>query len=278
MNEKMAIVILNYKSYKETLEEAYLCNALFGVAYEDVIVVDNASPNDSAEMLSNASKNQGFVFLKSDRNSGYAAGNNIGLRYAFEHGYKYAWILNNDIIIEDKDIIEKLIAVFRSNKTIAVVNPDIYAPDGHMYNRDAKRPTFFDLTIGMYSYKKIGRDVDDLGGYAYIYRPQGCCMMVDLEKMNEIDYMDEHTFLYCEEPILAERLLKKGYRCACCLTASIIHNHSVTVKSTFDKKRIRKMNNTSLSYCLRQYRNFNKVQVKVCCLFNSLKFIALEGI
>ena len=34
-------------------------------------------------------------------------------------------------------------------------------------------------------------------------------MMVDLDKMNEVDYFDEKTFLYCEEPILAERLLKK---------------------------------------------------------------------
>lgn len=277
MSDKLAIVILNYKSYQETLNEAKLCNDLLGVAYEDVIIIDNASPNDSAEVLSKASKEQGFIFIKSDENSGYAAGNNIGLRCAFEHGYRYAWILNNDIIIKDKAIIEKLISVFHSDNTVAVVNPDIYAPDGHMYNRDSKRPNFFDLTLGMYKYKKAGREVNDIGGYAYVYRPQGCCMMVDLKKISEIGYMDEHTFLYVEEPILAERLLKKEYRCACCLTTSIIHNHSVTVKSTFDKKRIRKMNNESNEYYLCTYRGFNKLQIKICCWFNSLKMIALEG-
>lgn len=277
MNDKLAIVILNYKSYEETLEEVKLCKELLGVACEDVIIIDNASPNDSAKVLRKASREQGLVFIKSEKNSGYAAGNNIGLRYAFEHGYRYAWILNNDIIIEDKAIIEKLIDVFHADNTVAVVNPDIYAPDGHMYNRDSKRPSFFDLTLGMYKYKKIGRNVEDLGGYAYVYRPQGCCMMVDLQKLDEVEYMDEHTFLYCEEPILAERLLRKGYRCACCLTASIIHNHSVTVKSTFDKKKIRKMNNGSNEYYLCAYRGFNRLQAKICCAFNSLKMIALEG-
>lgn len=102
-------------------------------------------------------------------------------------------------------------------------------------------------------------------------------MMVNLKKMNEIDFMDEHTFLYIEEPILAERLLKRNYRCACCLTTSIIHNHSVTVRNSFDKKQIRKMINKSFTYYLSEYRNFNKLQIKICCCFNSLKMIALEG-
>lgn len=277
MNNELAIVILNYKSFRETLDEVMLCNRLLGVPFGNIIAVDNASPNESAEVLDRTAKELGFVFIQSEKNSGYAAGNNIGLRYAYDHDYKYAWILNNDIIIEDKDIIEKLISVFKADCNVAVVNPDIYAPDCHMYNRDAKRPTFFDYTLGIMNYSKVGRIVEDRGGYAYIYRPQGCCMMVDLEKTNEVDFMDEHTFLYVEEPILAERLLEKGYRCACNLESSIIHNHSVTVKSSFDKKKIRKMNNESFSYYLRKYREFNKMQIKICCAFNSLKMIVLEG-
>lgn len=48
-----------------------------------------------------------YTIVKSDENCGYAAGNNIGLRYAYDNQYKYAWILNNDIIIEDSNLIEK---------------------------------------------------------------------------------------------------------------------------------------------------------------------------
>ena len=35
-------------------------------------------------------------------------------------------------------------------------------------------------------YRKVGRRIKDLGGYGYVYRPQGCSMMVDLEKLDEI--------------------------------------------------------------------------------------------
>ena len=272
---QVAVIILNYKSWEETIKEADLCNEYLGVKFEDIVIVDNASPNESAEMLKKENRNRNYVLIESDKNAGYAVGNNIGMRYAYEQGYKYAWILNNDIIIEDKDIIDKLIKIFEKDKNIAVVNPDVYAPNGHMFNRDAKRPTFFDYTVGLMKYKKDGRKVKDRGGYAYIYRTQGCCMMVDLKKMREIDYMDEYTFLYIEEPILAERLLRKGYRCACCLTAKIIHNHSTTVKSVFDKNKIRKMMNESFCYYLKEYRKFNWVKINICSFFNYIKWMIL---
>ena len=276
MNDfKTAIVILNYKSWSDTLKEIEACVKLLKFDCQDIIVIDNCSPNDSCEKLKNASIEQNFVFIAAEKNLGYAAGNNIGLRYAHDKGYKYAWILNNDIIIDDAQIITKMVDVFAKDSSVAVVNPDIYAPDGYMFNRDAKRPTFFDYTIGAWKYKKNGREIQDLGGYAYIYRPQGCCMMVDLEKLDEVNYMDEHTFLYVEEPILAERLLKHNYRCACCLNAKIIHNHSTTVKSALAKNKIRKINNESFEYYLKEYRKFNTIQIKLCCLFNYIKWVFL---
>lgn len=274
--KKVAIIILNYKTWEDTLYELNLCHEKLKIDYENMVVVDNCSPNKSANFLRKEASKLGFIFIESDSNKGYAAGNNVGLRYAYEHGYKWAWILNNDIIIEDKSIVEKIIRVFEKDNLVAVVNPDIYAPDGHMFNRDAIRLSFFDYTIGMLNYRKKGRKIQDRGGYSYIYRPQGCCMMVDLKKMHEINYMDENTFLYGEEPILAERLLQKDYKCACCIDTSIIHNHSKTVKGTFDKNKIQKMNNASFSYYLKEYRKFNPIQIVICCLFNRLKLFLLK--
>lgn len=274
--DRVAVIILNYNTWKDTLKEIELVNSICGVSFNDVIVVDNASPNDSAKMLEKASDDKGFIFIKSLENKGYAAGNNIGMRYAYKNGYKFAWILNNDIIIEDNWIVKKFLEIFTIDASVAVINSDVYAPGGYMFNRDAKRPTFFDYTIGMNQYRRSGRQIIDRGGYAYIYRPQGCCMMVDLEKMNAIDYMDEHTFLYIEEPILAERLLKKGYFCACCLTTDIIHNHSKTVKTVFDKRKIRKIQNESFRYYLKEYRKYSDLKIRICLAFNSLKMKLLE--
>lgn len=271
--KKVAVIILNYKSWEETLKEISICKDVLKIRSGDIIVIDNASPNESAVQLKKEGEKAGFIFLQSKENKGYAAGNNIGMRYAYKNKYSYAMIINNDILFDDEKLIEKMIGVFLKDNTIAVVNTDVFSPDGHMFNRDAKKPSFIDYTFGAFAYKNKGRIIDDLGGYAYIYRPQGCCMMVDLEKLNAINYMDEHTFLYLEEPILAERLSKNGYKCALCTTAKIIHNHSKTVNSVLDKKKRCKVVNASFRYYLKEYRHFNTVAVNLCIAFNYIKML-----
>lgn len=272
---EVAVVILNYKSWRDTLNEIDMCHKEIGIDYENIIVVDNASPNESKEELEKNSQ-LGYRFIYSTENNGYASGNNIGLKYAFNNGYKYALILNNDILFNDKEFLKKLLEVVDKDNKLAVVNPDVYSPSGYLFNRDAKRPNLFDYTVGMYLYKKRGRKIQDIDKYGYVYRPQGCCMLVDLNKLNQVDYMDDSTFLYYEEVILAERLLNKGFRCACCTDTSIIHNHSTTVKSSFELNEIIKIKNKSFSYYLKEYRHYSNLKIKMCCAFNFLKEKCLD--
>lgn len=274
--DKIAIIILNYNSWEDTIQEIDICHDFLKFDYENIIVVDNASTNNSVEMLKKEAECRKFIFINANENRGYAAGNNIGMRYAYKHKYRYGLILNNDIVIRDENMIKKMLRIFSKDPSVAVVSPDIYAPNGYMYNRDSVRPSFFDYTLGIFLYKNKGRKVNNIGGYAYVYRPQGCCMMVDLEKMTCIDYMDEHTFLYLEEPILAERLMNKGYHCACAINTQVIHNHSVTVKSALSKKKRRKIVQDSFRYYLEQYRGFNLLKIKICLAVNNLKMIVME--
>ena len=269
----ISVMILNYNSWEDTLKEVEQVHKILSVEYKDIVIVDNMSTDDSYNRL--YSKNMGFTLIKSCENGGYAKGNNIGLRYSFNKGYNYSLIINNDIIISDKDMINKLQDIFNKDELVATVNPDIYSPDGHLYNRDAKRPSFFDLTIGMYYYRKIGRKIDLIDNYCYIYRPQGCCMMVDLIKMNKVDYFDEHTFLYNEENILAERLLRNGYKCSCCIDTKVIHNHSKVVTKYLNKNKIISINQKSFKYYLKKYRKFNSFIVEICLLFNYIKLSIL---
>ena len=268
--EHVAVIILNYKSWRDTLKEAQMVHDLYHLQWNQIIIVDNASPNESEEMLKKKPIGN-YFFIETGENKGYAAGNNAGLKYAYANGYKYGWILNNDIEMADPSLLSEIISVFTKDPLVAVVNPDIYSPDGHLFNRDANKANFYDMTIGMINYKKKGRELVDLGGYGYIYRPQGCCMIVDLQKMNDVDYMDEHTFLYCEEAILAERLLKKEWRCACALTTKVIHNHSKTVKSSLGKWKVIRTQNKSFNYYLKEYRGFSLLERSICTLFYSVK-------
>lgn len=276
--DKIAIIILNYNTWEETLKEVKNIKNVFNGLKCELIVVDNCSSNDSYEKLKKSNNNR-YTLLVSSDNGGYARGNNIGIRYATKKGYKYSLIINNDIVINDKSMVNKLISVFEKASDIAVVSPDIYSPDGYLYNRDAIRLNFLYFTIGALVYKKIGRSEKKANqGWMYVYRPQGCCMLVDNTKIEKVNYFDEHTFLYCEEIILAERLLQYKYKCACCVDTSVVHNHSYTTKSYLSKKKYVETNLMSFDYYLKQYRNYSILKRKICKIFMVIKIILTKQI
>lgn len=278
--KNIAIIILNYNTWELTIQLIKNIREIDSIStISDIVVVDNASTNNSKNELGKLSSYYNYKLIENDHNDGYAAGNNIGLRYAYSKGYQYAFVVNNDIIFDDKDILTKLIKVFSQHQDIAVVSPDIHGPDGYLYNRDRVRPTVWDMTLGAIAYKKKGRGEISKGQtWCYAYRPQGCCMLVDLNKLKEVDFLDEHTFLYCEEIILAERLLKKKYRCACCVETSVIHNHSYTVKKSLSKLKFIKINLDSFNYYLKEYRRLNILKRFVCNLFYILKLFVTKQV
>lgn len=272
----VAVIILNYMTWQETLKEVEAVSAIVKDMPHEIIVVDNCSPNESDEQLRRAAGDS-FTFLQSGANRGYAAGNNVGLRYAEEKGWEYSWILNNDIEFCDPEVLARMLAVFEKDACIAAVSPNIYSPEGYLFNRDAVKWDVWNMTLGMMAYKKTGRAEEEAKkGWLYVYRPQGCCMLLDTQKLQQVDYLDETTFLYYEEVILSERLEKKGFRCACCSATGIIHNHSYTVRKTLSKLKYIKSNLKSFCYYLKQYRHYNVLTRLVCSGFCALKLLVLK--
>jgi len=68
------------------------------------------------------------------------------------------------------------------------------------------------------------------GRIKYPYRVMWGFMLVDLEVMEEVSWFDENTFFYAEERILAEKLLKQGYRMAYTDSVYVRHVHGSPTK------------------------------------------------
>lgn len=281
-------VILNYKTYQMTLN---LIDALRGITSTsfifDVLVVDNASGNESAEVLEKAAEEKQFIFISNPTNTGYATGNNVGLRYGYEHGYEYSLILNNDLELSDSAFLEKMVRVAEKHEDIACVGPKILSPDGSAVAPYVHRPNIFALTIGLGVERKIRQKYVDKN--CFVYRIYGCCMLLKNKVLHSVDYLDERTFLYNEEDILGEKLRSQGYRTAYLSTASIIHLGSGTVKKSdviensdtakksdaesineVDKKSQQLLILSSLDIYLRYYRNYGPVWRGVIKLFRKI--------
>lgn len=263
--QETAIIILNYNTYDMTLD---LIDELFRICPQErcqIIVIDNASPNESAEVLEKKAEMNGkFIFIKNDKNGGYAAGNNIGLRYAVGHGFKYSLVINNDIEIDSYNQIANMIELMEKTTSIGAVSPRIIGKDS---KKDPpiyfKKPSFWDLSFGIKANNKQRYQFDE-NRNAKIYAPRGSCMLLRNEDIKLINFLDEHTFLYYEEPILAERLDMIGKNCWLCGESEVIHNHAVTISKAINKKKIIETITNSYKYYLSSYRKFNKIQVAIC--------------
>ena len=104
---KVGIIISNYNGWQDTL----VClESLQRQTFTDfeIILIDDASPNDSVAQLQDKLP-PNTVFLPQQRNVGFAAANNIGIRRALADGCDFALLLNNDTAARP-DFLEKLLA------------------------------------------------------------------------------------------------------------------------------------------------------------------------
>lgn len=84
------------------------------------IVIDNASSDGAVDYI--RSKFPTAVVIPSEENLGFAKANNIGMRYAIDHGADYVFLLNQDAWVEN-DTIEKLVDSFEKHENIGIACP-----------------------------------------------------------------------------------------------------------------------------------------------------------
>ena len=262
---KVLAVILNYMTYDMTLNLIAQLNTInTNNIYMSVMVVDNCSPNESAEVLKQKASEDNFIFYANDKNSGYAAGNNIGIRYAAKNEFKYSWILNNDVKITDTDILNKLVSKAEESESIGGVGPKIINTDGSVTSPYVDKPSFTDMSFGILFYRNHRKNVSNIS--QKVYRLHGCCMLLKNSIMEKINYMDERTFLYLEEEILAERMDRAGAYMFYMAEAEITHFGSATINKIHkkgNKHRIR-TRMASMEIYLKDYRKFSLPKRLIC--------------
>jgi len=140
----VCFIILHYLIYEETVK---CVNNLINTVEGDfkIVVVDNCSPNQSGEQLQKHFKNNEKVhIILNDKNDGFARGNNVGYQYAKKYlKPDFAVIMNNDVEIIQKDIIERITKIYDTEK-FYVLGPDIFSTSAQIH-QSPKSTTAYDL-------------------------------------------------------------------------------------------------------------------------------------
>jgi len=222
--KRVTIITVNFN--QPLLTELFLnsiadCNTYQNI---EIIVVDNgSSENHVPDWQSLYSQ---VRFIRSEKNLGFAGGNNLGIRKA---SGDYLFLVNNDTEFSS-GLIEGLVDILDSKNTIGAVSPKIL----YFENPDIiQYAGFTEMNMNTGRNHCIGQMETDRGQYDASTGPtgfvHGAAMMIRKEAIDKAGLMPELFFLYYEEMDWCEKIRNAGFEIWVEPKARIYHKESMTV-------------------------------------------------
>ncbi|MFZ5443817.1 MAG: glycosyltransferase family 2 protein [Myxococcota bacterium] len=219
MNERVAVVVLNYAGADDTIRCVESLRAQ-RVRPEWVVVVDNASPDDSAARLSGLGPD--VTFLQSGANLGFAGGNNVGVRWALEQGADAVWLLNNDAIAE-QGALEALLRTWRAHPRAGAIGTLIFKMD-----RPGELQCWGGGWINLWTGR--AREFDFEVPDAQLDYVSGCSLFLPRAALEAAGLLDEGFFMYFEDAELSLRYRARGFELSVARDAVVHHKGGASVR------------------------------------------------
>lgn len=211
-NYSVAIIILNWNGLHHTV---HCVNSLIQDINREcrIIVVDNGSSNNEAEVLKKVFKNKVYV-LEEKNNKGFTGGVNEGINFALKFKSDYYLLLNNDTEVTS-GFIEALIETSLLDENNGIVGPQIF--------------DFHNRTKNIFAGGKINwllarpyheTNLMKLKENQFI---TGCSMLIKREVVEKIGSLDSDFFAYFEDAAYCLRARKAGFKCVLSPNSKIYH-------------------------------------------------------
>lgn len=268
------LIVLNYNDFKNTIN--YINSVLDFKKLDNIIIVDNNSSDDSFSKL-NKLKGKKIEIIKTEKNKGYAYGNNFGAFYAIKkYGKCNLIISNNDILIKEDDFNN----LIKSIEKMDAISPVI--KENGSLNRGWRLPSTKDeIKLSLPHNRNIVVGYNDehyRNDVSYVDVLSGSFFIIKSDVFLKVKGFDENTFLYYEENILFSKLKKFGAKVGILNTSSIIHNHSQSISKSLNNYKKTKILKQSQEYYVKKYCKHNifnysllKVLNKIVLLNSKLK-------
>ncbi len=233
----ISIVIANWNTkelIKQCIESIFDTTPQNEISYE-VIVIDNASTDGSAEYLKSISGQ--IVLLENNTNLGYAKACNQGMRIAKG---KYVLLLGSDTIMQTGTLKECVIFLDENPKAGAVACK-LLNPDGSIQNSLKRFPKLKNAFYAYLSFDKMNSDYD-MAEFKYditceAEQAAATFLMIRKDILEKINYFDESYRILYNDVDLCSRIWSLGYKIFFLHTVSIIHYGSHSTKNADFKLR-----------------------------------------
>lgn len=229
-----------------------LAQQRLGGLHMEVVVVDNASTDGTAELV--AARHSDVRLLRAPRNLGFAAGNNLALRDVTS---RVVILLNNDAVPEP-DFVRSLVdALDEAAPEVAALAATVLlaarfrpagadernvvtGPDGRWVADRDGTTRLVNSTGNEVRTDGFGQDrgwLADAGRHRpprAVFGVSGAACALRTDALRDVGLFDERLFMYYEDTDLSWRLRLAGYRVEHCPGAVVSHVHAASSREGSD--------------------------------------------
>lgn len=245
---RLSIITINYNGVKDT------CDLIDSIPFSnnlEVIVVDNASKQNETSIISESYPQVNIIH--SDKNLGFAGGNNLGIK---EAKGKYILLINNDTYFKEFNL-KPLIKRLESSEKIGIVCPKLRFAWGNNPIQFAGYTPLSPITLRN---KAIGFAEEDNGQYEIAHQTpyaHGAAMLIKREALDKVGLMPECFFLYYEEIDWSMMFTRAGYEIWYDPACTVYHKESQTTGQN-SPLRTYYITRNRLLLVKRNYKGINK--------------------
>jgi len=252
LSPKVSIILLNYNGAEDTIA---CLQSLQKISYSNynIVIVDNASPDGSMDKIKDYLQSQlldytvysspdeamqspkpqlKFMLLQTGHNGGYGYGNNIGIKYALQHGADYVLILNNDTVV-DPGFLKPMVQMCEDDESIGIVSGKIYfydRPEVIWFNGGRFHPCTGKVEHVNFNEKNTGQNPPKENTFI-----SGCMWLIPRKVFETVGLINEEYFMYVEDLEFCKRVLNAGYLLKFCEKSHIWHKDGAATKGEYSE-------------------------------------------
>ncbi|MBR3884434.1 MAG: glycosyltransferase family 2 protein [Bacteroidaceae bacterium] len=268
MKKRVAVVILNYNG--ANMLHQFLPSVINNSPEADVIVADNASTDNSLQLLENEYPAVGVIKL--DKNYGFAEGYNKALERL---DYEYYILLNSDVEVT-KEWIAPMLQFLGENSNVVACQPKLL---------DYKNKLSFEYAgasggfIDVYGYpfcrgrifNTVEEDKGQYNSIENVFWATGAALMVRSKEFWAVGGLDGRFFAHMEEVDLCWRLKSRGHQIVCVPQSVVYHVGGATLDRSNPHKTYLNFRNNLLML----YKNLPQAELaRIMFIRNILDIVA----
>jgi GT2 family glycosyltransferase len=241
---RLAVVVVNYRTPELACEAVASLAGELDPARDVAVVVDNASGDGSAEVIERRLRERGHDrfarVVRSERNGGFGAGNNLGVRAAPAAWYLF---LNSDARLVP-GAVDALLAAAGRDPSAGLLGPRIEGPDGVPHTTCFRYPTPLSQLVDAAGTGPVTRLLarwhvplppdarpDDPDWISF------ACVLVRAAAFEAAGGFDEGYFLYYEDVDLCRAARRAGWRIRFVPEARAVHLHGASTRVPETRER-----------------------------------------